>query len=157
MSKFLNERNSWDIETSIILTCSFTQGSCTLCGYKLTPQGFEWGSKCKEVSNNPIGYSDADFERVQLILSEKFMGFYMIPDNEIWNYNFIGVEPVSNMNYGLILGNPQDFYHEIHRSGHFVNFGSSFGKDNGNKKGSESDLEDNIHNKENCDVENNFD
>ena len=157
MSKFLNERNSWDIETSIILTCSFTQGSCTLCGYKLTPQGFEWGSKCKEVSNNPIGYSDADFERVQLILSEKFMGFYMIPDNEIWNYNFIGVEPVSNMNYGLILGNPKDFYHEIHRSGHFVNFGSSFGKDNGNKKGSESDLEDNILNKENCDVENNFD
>ena len=49
------------------------------------------------------------------------MGFFMVPDTEVWNYNFIGVEPTHNMNYSLTLANPKDFYNEIHRPSHFVN------------------------------------
>lgn len=26
------------------------------------------------------------------------------------------------MKYGLILSNPKDFYHEVHRSSHFIKF-----------------------------------
>ena len=43
------------------------------------------------------------------------MGFFLILDNEVWNYNFIGIEPVNNMSFGLSLGIPRDFYNEIHQ------------------------------------------
>ena len=62
------------------------------------------------------------YEKVQLLLSDRFKGFFMIPDNHIWNYNFIGLGLVPNMKYGLILSNPRDFYHEIHRASHFIKF-----------------------------------
>ena len=35
--KLLESRPDWDIETSVIGTCSFTQGSCSLSMYSLTP------------------------------------------------------------------------------------------------------------------------
>ena len=71
------------------------------------------------------------------------MGFFMIPDNEIWNYNFIGVEPTHNMNYSLTLANPKDFYNEIHRPSHFVNLSKAFDESGENIK-------------DNCDYEDNF-
>lgn len=40
----------------------------------------------------------------------------------MWNYNFIGLGLVQQMKYGLILSNPKDFYHEVHRSSHFIKF-----------------------------------
>ena len=36
-SKLLSENNNWDVEASIIITCSFTTGSCSLSVYKLSP------------------------------------------------------------------------------------------------------------------------
>jgi len=33
----LAENTNWDVEASIIITCSFTTGSCSLSVYKLTP------------------------------------------------------------------------------------------------------------------------
>lgn len=74
------------------------------------------------MSPNPPGYSSICYEKVQLLLSDKFMGFYMVPDNEIWNYNFIGIQHTSSMKYSLSLANPKDYYHEIHRPSHFLNF-----------------------------------
>lgn len=46
----------------------------------------------------------------------------MVPDNQIWNYNFIGLGMAQSTKYGLILQNPKDFYNEIHRPSHFINF-----------------------------------
>ena len=46
----------------------------------------------------------------------------MVPDNQVWNYNFMGISQVLNMKYGLILQIPKDFYNEIHRSSHFIKF-----------------------------------
>lgn len=40
----------------------------------------------------------------------------------MWNYNFVGLGMVSNMKYSLILGNPKEFYNEIHRVQHFIKF-----------------------------------
>ena len=45
-----------------------------------------------------------------------------MPDNEVWNYNFIGTEHAHSMKYSLTLSNPKDFYNEIHRPSHFLNF-----------------------------------
>jgi len=46
----------------------------------------------------------------------------MVPDNHIWNYNFVGLGLVPSMKYSLILANPKDFYHELHRASHFIKF-----------------------------------
>jgi len=121
-SKIIADNPTWDVESTIVITCSFTQGSCTLTSYKLTPSGLDWGRMNKDTSPNPPGYSNLCYEKVQLLLSEKFMGFFMVPDNEIWNYNFIGIQHAHNMKYNLILSNPKPYYHEIHRPSHFLNF-----------------------------------
>jgi len=52
----------------------------------------------------------------------RFMGFYMVPDVGSWNYNFQGVKHQPNMKYGLKLANPKEFYHEVHRPKHFLDF-----------------------------------
>lgn len=33
-----------------------------------------------------------------------------------------GVRHDPNMKYGIQLGNPREFYHEVHRPAHFMNF-----------------------------------
>ena len=53
-SKFINERNNWDIETSIVITCGFVQGNCTLNGYKLSPVGYDWAQENAELNINVI-------------------------------------------------------------------------------------------------------
>jgi pre-mRNA-processing factor 8 len=98
----------------------------------LTPPGLDWGRMNKDSSPNPPGYSNLCYEKVQLLLSEKFMGFFMVPDNEIWNYNFIGIQHAQNMKYNLILSNPKPYYHEIHRPSHFLNFSKA--QDEGEKE-----------------------
>ena len=57
-----------------------------------------------------------------MLLSDQFLGFFMVPDNEIWNYNYIGIQHVNALKYNLVLANPKEYYHEIHRPSHFLNF-----------------------------------
>ena len=121
-SKLLMSNSSWSGETSIIITVSFTPGSCSLTAYKINQQGFEWGKANKDTSPNPPGYSTTFYEKVQMLLSDRYLGFFMVPDNHLWNYNFVGLGLVPSMKYSLILANPRDFYHEIHRASHFIKF-----------------------------------
>ncbi len=168
-AKMLESHKSWDGERCVVITCSFTPGSCSLTGYKLTPSGYEWGRANKDATSaNPQvrrdppaldtpqltgpgwvrqgavhpssrrraaaassrsvvcvvrlfascvrraqGYSPSHYEKVQLLLSDRFMGFYMTPDTGSWNYNFMGVKHSASMRYGLRLANPREFYHEV--------------------------------------------
>lgn len=57
-----------------------------------------------------------------MILSDKFLGFFMVPEGGLWNYNFNGQNFSVNMRYNLMLDNPKDFYHESHRTIHFLDF-----------------------------------
>ena len=34
----------------------------------------------------------------------------------------MGLSNVANMKYGLIFANPKDYYHETHRTSHFIKF-----------------------------------
>jgi len=72
---------------------SFTPGSCTLTAYKLTPSGYEWGRQNTDKGNNPKGYLPSHYERVQMLLSDRFLGFFMVPAQGSWNYNFMGELP----------------------------------------------------------------
>ncbi|KAK3157787.1 hypothetical protein QOZ80_2AG0128010 [Eleusine coracana subsp. coracana] len=121
-AKILENNKQWDGEKCIILTCSFTPGSCSLTAYKLTPSGYEWGRSNKDNGSNPHGYLPTHYEKVQMLLSDRFLGFYMVPDNVPWNYNFMGVKHDPLMKYAMKLGMPRDFYHEDHRPTHFLEF-----------------------------------
>lgn len=81
-----------------------------MTSYRLTPSGFEWG-RTRDTNPNPATYNTSFFEKTQLILTNNFLGFFMIPGNHIWNYNFVGMGVLSDIQYGLIPGNPKEFYH----------------------------------------------
>lgn len=71
---------------------------------------------------------DRSIEKVLMLLSDRFLGFYMVRtswflrDNGHWNYNFMGVKHTPSMKYGLKLGTPREYYHEDHRFTHFLEF-----------------------------------
>ncbi|CAL9773912.1 unnamed protein product [Musa acuminata subsp. burmannicoides] len=121
-ARILENNKQWDGEKCIILTCSFTPGSCSLTAYKLTPSGYEWGRVNKDTGSNPHGYLPTHYEKVQMLLSDRFLGFYMVPDDGPWNYNFMGVKHTVSMRYGVKLGTARDYYHEDHRPTHFLEF-----------------------------------
>jgi len=122
-ARILGENQSWDGEKTIIVACSFTPGSCSISAYKLTPQGFEWGRQQKDAAAGAAqGYSPSHYERIQMLLSDRFKGFFMIPEDNIWNYNFMGVKHSAGMDYAIKLGIPNEFYHESHRPSHFLTF-----------------------------------
>ena len=125
-AKILEANASWDGERCVVLTCSFTPGSCSLTAYKLTPGGYEWGRANKDGGGeNPRGYQSSHYEKVQMLLSDRFLGYYMVPDGGSWNYNFQGVKHSPGMKYALRLANPKEFYHESHRPTHFLEFAGS--------------------------------
>jgi len=121
-SGIMADNKSWDGEKTIVVTCSFTPGSCSLTAYKLTPQGFEWGKANRGQGANPQGYAPTHYEKVQMLLSDRFLGFFMVPEDDVWNYNFNGVNHSQTMKYSLKLANPKEYYHEKHRPAHFLNF-----------------------------------
>jgi pre-mRNA-processing factor 8 len=121
-AKLLSDHRSWVADQCIVLTCSFTPGSCSLTAYRLTPAGFQWGKQNKDTGPSPAGFLPTHGEKVQMLLSDIFLGFFMVPETNVWNYNFMGVKHNTNMTYHLTLDNPKGYYHEIHRPAHFLNF-----------------------------------
>ena len=59
----------WDGEKTIVITCSFTPGSCSLTAYKLTPGGYEWGRQNNDKGSNPKGYLPSHYEKVNITFS----------------------------------------------------------------------------------------
>ena len=115
----------------IILTVSFTQGSCSLTAYRVTPEGLEWGQKHRHATTgasggtpNLQGYSSSCYEKVQMLLSDRFQGSFLVPEGAGlgWNYNFQGVKHHVGMDYSLKLEAPERFYAECHRPQHFLSF-----------------------------------
>jgi pre-mRNA-processing factor 8 len=49
---------------------------------------FEWGKNNKDSGNNPQGYMPSFYEKVQMLLADRFLGFFMVPTMGSWNYNF---------------------------------------------------------------------
>jgi len=123
-ARMLADNKQWLADQTVIITCSFTPGSCSLTSYRITPQGFQWGKSNKDTGPNPAGFLPTHAEKVQMLLSDIFLGFFMVPDNGVWNYNFMGVKHSTSMKYSLCVENPKEFYHECHRPSHFMNFAS---------------------------------
>lgn len=64
-SKLVLGNHGWNMDSSIIITVSFTPGSCSLASYKLTTAGLEWGKLNKDFKNmNEIsGYNASLYEK----------------------------------------------------------------------------------------------
>jgi pre-mRNA-processing factor 8 len=121
-AKIMHEHPSWSPESTITLTVSFTPGSCSLTGYKLTASGLEWGRVQRDALTQSAGYSPAHYQKVPILLSDRMVGSWMVPDTTSWNFNFQGTRFQAGMKYGLKLANPADFYDACHRPGHFLRF-----------------------------------
>ena len=44
------------------------------------------------------------YERVPLLLSDRFLGSFLVPDGGLWNMNFMGVKHSVSIKYGVTLG-----------------------------------------------------
>jgi pre-mRNA-processing factor 8 len=85
----------------------------------------EWGKGNRDadvVSAIPPGYAPSHYEKVQVLLSDQFLGFYLTPNSGSWNYYFMGHKLYAGMKYGLRLSNPKESFHEAHRQNHFLQF-----------------------------------
>jgi pre-mRNA-processing factor 8 len=122
-AKITEDNESWDLDKTVIFTVAFTPGSCSLSVHKLTREGYEWGrNSTEEQANLAQDYTPNMFEKGQMILSNKVLGFFLVPDDDIWNFNFMGVRHNKGMNYNVKLALPKEFYHELHRPSHFLQF-----------------------------------
>lgn len=119
---YKNNESEWTKEMAT-LTVSFTAGSVTLSAFNLTEAGYGWGAENKDmISNAPAGFSPAFSEKQQLMLSDRIMGTFLVPDDSIWNYAFIGPVWDANGLFDLKFDIPLPFYHELHRPLHFSTF-----------------------------------
>eukprot|EP01059_Diplonema_ambulator_P028161 TRINITY_DN46898_c0_g1_i1.p1 TRINITY_DN46898_c0_g1~~TRINITY_DN46898_c0_g1_i1.p1 ORF type:complete len:2356 (+),score=890.26 TRINITY_DN46898_c0_g1_i1:207-7070(+) len=127
-TKLLMENKEWDGEKVVMVSCAFTPGSVSLACHKVTRTGLDWGEKVVKESGGGLtttsqGYAPSHYEKVQMLLSDRFMGFFLVPDEGSWNYNFNNANFNAHMEYELTLANPKPYYHEAHRPAHFLSFG----------------------------------
>ncbi|KAF1955064.1 PROCN-domain-containing protein [Byssothecium circinans] len=123
-ARLMNQHASWDKKT-VSMTVSFTPGSVSLAAWALTPSGYKWGVENKDtLSDNPAGFSTAFGEKCQLLLSDKIRGYFLVPDNGVWNYSFLGSSfgMVEKRPVHVRLDTPVRFYDAVHRPLHFHNF-----------------------------------
>ncbi|KAF1942392.1 PROCN-domain-containing protein [Clathrospora elynae] len=123
-ARLMNAHASWDKKT-VSMTVSFTPGSVSLAAWALTPNGYKWGAENKDtMSDNPSGFSTSFGEKCQLLLSDKIRGYFLVPDNGIWNYSFMGSTfgTVEKKPVHVRLDTPVRFYDSVHRPLHFHNF-----------------------------------
>ncbi|OVF08136.1 putative U4/U6-U5 snRNP complex subunit [Clavispora lusitaniae] len=123
MSNFhKNNEDLWN-RNLVGMTVSFTPGSVTLAAYSLNDEGYQWGYTNKDmISNAPQGFSPTFSKKEQLILSDKIVGTFLVPDDGLWNYSFIGPVWDPNGSFDLKIDIPISFYDQSHRPLHFTTF-----------------------------------
>jgi pre-mRNA-processing factor 8 len=127
-----DNKKAWTGQNEIIITTSFTQGSCSLTAYKVTDAGLQWGKKNRNIAggvSNAQGYSSSCYEKVQMLLSDRFQGYFQ------------GVKHRKDMEYTLRLDTPERFYAECHRPQHFLSFVQMEDGDDGDDADLENFLE----------------
>lgn len=123
-ARLMNAHPSWDKKT-VTMTVSFTPGSVSLAAWGLTPQGYKWGAENKDMSSDqPQGFSTNMGEKCQLLLSDRVRGYFLVPEDNLWNYSFMGSSfgSVEKRPIYVKIDTPLRFYDDQHRPLHFQNF-----------------------------------
>ncbi|KAK4447062.1 pre-mRNA processing splicing factor 8 [Podospora aff. communis PSN243] len=124
-ARLLQAHPTWDKDNTLTVAVSFTPGSVSLSAWALTPQGYKWGAENKDVgSDQPQGFTTTMGEKRQLLLSDKFRGFFLVPDSGKWNYSFMGSAfgGLEKKAVHVKLDTPLPFYSDQHRPIHFSSF-----------------------------------
>ncbi|CAI6085531.1 unnamed protein product [Clonostachys chloroleuca] len=124
-SKLLDAHQEWDKKNTVTVSAAFTSASVTLSAWGLTPQGYKWGAENKDIqSDQPQGFTTTMGEKRKLLLSPRFKGFFLVPEDDRWNYLLMG-NAFSGMSMKPVpvkLDNPLPFYNDHHRPIHFQSF-----------------------------------
>ena len=116
---------SWQRQTAT-MSVGFMPGSVGLAAWSLTPQGYKWGADNVDVqSEQPAGFDSARFAvKCQLLLSDKVRGYFLVPEDGVWNYGFLGsgFTSVERKPVFVKIDVPRRFYDDEHRPIHFQNF-----------------------------------
>lgn len=114
----------WNEKASII-SISLNSGSITIASNRVTQNGLRWGVKYAKYlgqADRLIHYSEDYRINTPLILTEKFKGFIVTPETDIWNYAFISNAWDKEEEYNLKIDQPLNFFDERHRPIHFDAF-----------------------------------
>jgi pre-mRNA-processing factor 8 len=120
-----HEEEHWDPRQVTTMTVSFTPGSVSLAAWQLTPKGFSWGLANKDMlSDQPPGFSTDFGEKCQLLLSDRITGTFMVPEDDLWNYSFMGSSfgEIEKKEIIVKVDEPVKFYEDEQRPLHFQNF-----------------------------------
>ncbi|KAJ5103300.1 hypothetical protein N7532_003829 [Penicillium argentinense] len=123
-ARLMNAHSSWDQKT-VTMTVSFTPGSVSLSAWGLTPEGYKWGAENKDMtSDQPQGFSTSMGRKCQLLLSDRVRGYFLVPEDNLWNYSFMGSSfgGVEKRPIYVKIDTPLRFYDDQHRPLHFQNF-----------------------------------
>ncbi|KPM39665.1 Pre-mRNA-processing-splicing factor 8 [Neonectria ditissima] len=124
-SKLLDAHPEWDKTNTATVSVSFTPGSVSLSAWGLTPGGYKWGAENKDTqSDQPQGFTTTMGEKRKLLLSPRFRGFFLVPDDGKWNYSFMGTvfAGMEKKSVHVKLDTPLPFYSDEHRPVHFHSF-----------------------------------
>ncbi|GKU15308.1 unnamed protein product [Fusarium langsethiae] len=124
-SKLLDAHNEWDKTNTVTVSVAFTPGSVSLSAWGLTPDGYKWGAENKDTqSDQPQGFATTMGEKRKLLLSPRFRGFFLVPDDGKWNYSFMGnaFAGMEKKPVHVKLDTPLPFYSDQHRAVHFHSF-----------------------------------
>jgi len=124
-ARLLDAHPEWDKEESITVDVAFTPGSVSLSAWALTPSGYRWGAENKDIgSDQPQGFTTSMGIKRKLLLSPRYKGFFLVPENGKWNYSFMGSSfaGIEKKPLHVKLDMPLPFYSDQHRPLHFQNF-----------------------------------
>ena len=123
-ARLMSAHKSWDRKT-ITMTVTFTPGSVAVAGWALTPNGYKWGAENKDTgSDAPQGFSTSYGEKTQVLLSDRFRGYFLVPETGVWNFGFMGgaFSSVEKKPVFMKVDVPAPYYADMHRPLHFQNF-----------------------------------
>ncbi|KHN97642.1 pre-mRNA processing splicing factor 8 [Metarhizium album ARSEF 1941] len=124
-ARLLDAHSEWDKTNTVTVSVSFTPGSVSLSAWGLTPKGYKWGAENKDTqSDQPQGFTTTMGEKRKLLLSPRFRGFFLVPDDRRWNYSFMGsaFAGMEKKPVHVKLDTPLPFYNDQHRPIHFHSF-----------------------------------
>ncbi|KAI1180057.1 pre-mRNA processing splicing factor 8 [Nemania sp. FL0916] len=124
-ARLLDAHPRWSKENSVTVDVAFTPGSVSLSAWALTPNGYKWGAENKDIgSDQPQGFTTSMGIKRKLLLSPRYKGYFLVPENGKWNYSFMGSSfaGLEKKPVHVKLDTPLPFYSDQHRPLHFQNF-----------------------------------
>ncbi|UNI16325.1 pre-mRNA-splicing factor 8 [Purpureocillium takamizusanense] len=124
-ARLLDAHEEWDKTNAVTVSVSFMPGSVSMSAWGLTPQGYKWGAENKDTqSDQPQGFTHTMGEKRKMLLSPRFKGFFLVPDDGRWNYSFMGsaFAGMEKKPVHVKLDAPLPFYNDQHRPVHFHSF-----------------------------------